>query len=164
MAQELRRTVPGGRVESSTINAVGVWFYAKKTDSYLYLMRADDKHAGTWGLPGGKVDPNETLLDTIERECNEELGAMPIVVKLVPIEKFTSPDAHFCYHTFFCYLEEEFHPCLNHEHLGYTWIKRGTLPKPLHPGLWATVNLQQVLDKIETARQLYTSHCETKVG
>lgn len=163
MAEKLRRIIPGGRVESSTINAVGVWFYAEDTDSYLYLMRSDSKHAGSWGLPGGKVERSETLLDAIYRECKEELGSMPNAVKLVPVEKFTSPDSHFCYHTFFCYLDTEFCPVLNYEHLGYAWVKRGILPKPLHPGLWATVNLQYVLGKIETARQLYTSHSEIKV-
>ncbi|AOV17746.1 NUDIX hydrolase [Acidihalobacter aeolianus] len=27
-----------------------------------------------WGLPGGAVDPGETLLETVVRECREELG------------------------------------------------------------------------------------------
>jgi 8-oxo-dGTP pyrophosphatase MutT (NUDIX family) len=28
-----------------------------------------------WGLPGGSVDPNETLHETVLRECQEEIGA-----------------------------------------------------------------------------------------
>ena len=27
-----------------------------------------------WGLPGGAVDPGETLHETVVRECKEELG------------------------------------------------------------------------------------------
>ena len=47
--------------------AVGVWFYAQDTQRYLYLMRNDSKYPNTWGLPGGKCEAGETLLETIER-------------------------------------------------------------------------------------------------
>jgi len=56
-------------MESGTINAVGVWFYAVNTQRYLYLLRNDIKNPGSWGLPGGKVESNETLMDGIVREC-----------------------------------------------------------------------------------------------
>ena len=56
------------------VEAVGVWFYSVSTQSYLYLLRNDVKNPGTWGLPGGKVESNETLMDCIVRECEEELG------------------------------------------------------------------------------------------
>ena len=128
--------------------AVGVWFYCIKTNRYLYLLRNDRRNAGTWGLPGGKSRANETLLETIERECTEELGFWPSVIKLVPIEKFTSNDNNFCYHTFFCLVEKEFVPDLNHEHSGYAWVDATTWPKPLHPGLWSTVNFEEVQQKV----------------
>ena len=136
-------------MEHSVINAVGVWFFSADTRRYLYLMRADDRHPGSWGLPGGKGEPGETLLDTISRECEEELGIMPEYLRLVPIEKFTSTDGHFAYHTFFCCVAQEFQPRLNHEHIGYAWINAGTWPRPMHPGLWNTVNFDAVRSKID---------------
>lgn len=137
-------------MESHTITAVGVWFYSISTQRYLYLMREDPRHPNTWGLPGGKIESGETIIDAIIRECTEELGAMPNYLKLVPLEKFTSPDGGFAYHTFFCSIHNEFCPVLNSEHTGYAWLNSGVWPKPMHPGLWSTVNFDSVRHKIVT--------------
>jgi 8-oxo-dGTP diphosphatase len=137
-------------MESSTVSAVGVWFYAVDTGRYLYLMRDDPKHPDTWGLPGGRMEPGETMIEAIIRECQEELGTMPQYIKLVPLEKFTTADQHFSYHTFFCSVAKEFVPNLNHEHTGWAWLASGIWPKPMHPGLWSTINFDAVKEKIES--------------
>jgi 8-oxo-dGTP pyrophosphatase MutT (NUDIX family) len=145
-------------MESGIVNAVGVWFYSVSTGRYLYLMRNDAKHPGSWGLPGGRIEENETLKDAMFRECHEELGFVPDFMRLVPIEKFTTVDGKFAYHTFYCSVENEFTPILNSEHLGYAWINSGTWPKPMHPGLWSTVNFEAVRYKVQTIEhQLQTS-------
>ena len=131
------------------MNAVGVWFYSVNTQRYLYLMRRDTKNPGCWGLPGGKVHVNESLLAAMQRECAEEIGQFPEYIRLIPLEQFTSADGTFHYHTFFCSVAREFQPCLNHEHLGYAWIDSGTWPRPMHPGLWNTVNFEAVQGKIQ---------------
>lgn len=120
-------------------------------------MRNDLKNPNTWGLPGGKVESNETLMDTITRECTEELGFMPDYLRLVPLEKFTSTDNVFVYHTFFCCVASEFKPNLNDEHLGYAWMDCSVLPKPMHPGLWNTVNFDIVKQKIATLKDVVHS-------
>ena len=137
-------------MELGAVKAVGVWFYSVTTDRYLYLMRDDAKHPGSWGLPGGKVEATESLLAAITRECEEEIGFFPEYVRLVPLEKFTSADQGFVYHTFFCSVASEFQPCLNHEHIGWAWIESGHWPKPMHPGLWSTVNFDAIRNKIST--------------
>lgn len=142
------------------MNAVGVWFRSVATNRYLYLMRNDVKYPMTWGLPGGKAEPGETLMDTIKRECSEEIGSMPDYIKMLPLEQFTSPDSKFVYHTFFCTVPDEFRPVLNNEHLGYAWIDSMIWPKPLHPGLWNTVNFENVQRKIDILSQQLTHHSE----
>ena len=143
---------------STIVAAVGIWFYSQSTNRYLYLMRNDPKHPDSFGLPGGKIEPGESIMAAMVRECEEELGSMPDYVKLMPLEKFTSADGGFEYNTFFCITETEFTPVLNDEHLGYAWIDSGTWPKPLHPGLWSTINFEAVRDKISIIQQqLYTS-------
>lgn len=144
-------------MESSSVNAVGIWFYSQTTQRYLYLLRNDPRHPGTWGLPGGKVENGETLISAINRECQEEMGSMPVYDRLVPLEKFTSADGKFVYHTFFCSVESEFTPVLNDEHLGWAWIASGSWPRPMHPGLWSTVNFEAVRNKATAMERSYIS-------
>jgi ADP-ribose pyrophosphatase YjhB (NUDIX family) len=131
------------------MNAVGVWFYCRTTNRSLYLMRNGARHAMTWGLPGGKSRTGEVLLETVTRECQEEMGSEFEFGKIFPVEKFISADSQFVYHTFFCCVDQEFLPKLNEEHIGYAWIAHGTWPRPMHPGLWNTVNLEVVMRKID---------------
>ena len=135
-------------MEHCSLKAVGVWFRSKSTGRYLYLIRNDNKNPGAWGLPGGKIETGETLLGGKERECIEELGSFPAYERLIPLEKFTSADSAFEYHTWVCVVANEFTPVLNHEHLGWAWIDAGTWPRPMHPGLWNTVNIEAVQSKI----------------
>ena len=144
-------------MEHSSVNAVGILFYSLETQRYLYLLRNDPRHPGSWGLPGGKMDVGETLIQTIKRECQEEMGSMPEYVRLAPLEKFTSADGKFVYHTFFCSVEKEFIPALNDEHVGWAWIQSGHWPKPMHPGLWSTVNFEAVKDKVTAMERSYRS-------
>jgi 8-oxo-dGTP pyrophosphatase MutT (NUDIX family) len=137
-------------MENSVVTAVGVWFYSVSTQRYLYLLRNDSRHPDSWGLPGGKIESGESLMQAMIRECTEELGHMPEYLRLVPIEKFTSADGGFAYHTFFCSVTQEFVPVLNDEHIGWAWIASGTWPRPMHPGLWSTVNFDAVRNKMAT--------------
>lgn len=132
----------------NNVKAVGVWFLARDTKRYLYLMRNDAKHPCVWGLPGGKVEAGETLLGGMERECTEELGKFPTYQQMLPIETFTSADGMFTYHTWVCVIDSEFIPVLNHEHFGYAWLDSGHWPKPMHPGLWNTITIESVKNKL----------------
>lgn len=129
-------------------NSAGVFFYSSNTGRYLYLLRTDSRNPYNWGLPGGKVNRDETLLDGVTRECEEELGYFPKLGKLIPIQKFVNHS--FTYHTFFCEVEEEFTPILNSEHCGYAWVGDNQYPKPLHPGLLSTVNFDIVQEKLNS--------------
>jgi 8-oxo-dGTP pyrophosphatase MutT (NUDIX family) len=126
----------------------GVFFYSTQSNRYLYLLRTDAKNPGNWGIPGGKIEDSETLLEGIARECEEEIGYFPNNAKLIPIQKFVNNT--FTYHTFFCEVESEFIPTLNNEHCGYAWVGEGQYPKPLHPGLFSTVNFDVVQEKLNS--------------
>lgn len=127
--------------------AAGVFFYSKSTKRYLYLLRSDQR-SPTWSIPGGGIDQDETLFEGIARECDEEMAFDISELKLIPIQKFVNNA--FSYHTFFCEVKEEFMPTLNDEHVGYAWVTEGQYPKPLHPGLFSTVNIDIVIEKLNS--------------
>lgn len=125
--------------------SAGIFFYCKNTSRYLYLLRTDKNPS--WSMPGGKIESDETLLEGLERECIEEMQLWDKDWKLVPIQKFVN--GKFTYHTFFCSVIDEFRPTLNHEHCGYAWVAEEHYPRPLHPGLFNTVNFDVVQSKLE---------------
>lgn len=125
--------------------AAGLFFYSKNTNRFLYLLRSDANYS--WGVPGGKIEKDEALLEGLSRECQEEIGYFPNDAKLVPIQKFVNNT--FTYHTFFCAVDDEFVPILNNEHIGYAWVGENQHPKPLHPGLFSTINIDTVKQKLE---------------
>jgi 8-oxo-dGTP pyrophosphatase MutT (NUDIX family) len=129
--------------------AAGVFFLSSSTNRYLYLLRTD-KYL-SWSIPGGTIEANETLFDGIRRECLEEIKFDIADLKLIPIQKFVNNN--FTYHTFFCVIDNEFMPILNHEHSGYAWVGDDQYPKPLHPGLFSTINFDLVQDKLKALKE-----------
>jgi 8-oxo-dGTP pyrophosphatase MutT (NUDIX family) len=150
MVKKLRGRVQRRNLDSSLIEGVGTFIYSISTHRYLFLLRNTKKYAGTWGLAGGGIEADEQILDSLYRELDEELGYDFSLTKVIPIEKFTSDNGRFAYHTFLIPVDEEFVPVLNSEHRGYCWVGLDDHPKPLHPGVWRTVNFSSVVEKIRT--------------
>jgi 8-oxo-dGTP pyrophosphatase MutT (NUDIX family) len=119
----------------------------------LFLLRNQKRHAGSWGLVGGGVEPGESPTAALQREIQEEIGFVSYE-KIIPLEKFTSDNGTFEYHTYVIPVDAEFVPVLNDEHRGYAWTSIDDHPKPLHPGVWRTFNFRVVLEKIKTVESV----------
>lgn len=115
----------------------------------MFLLRNQKRHAGSWGLVGGGVEAGESPSAALQREIVEEIGAI-FFDKIIPLEKFTSENQTFEYHTYLIIVQEEFVPQLNDEHRGYAWTGIDDHPKPLHPGVWRTFNFKSIVSKIRT--------------
>lgn len=133
------------------MEASGCIFLAVDTGRVMLQQRSQNSsHPRTWGFFGGKSEGTERPIETLLRELNEEVGILPDVEKIYPLNKFISPDKKFTYHTFVVAVFEEFTPVLNNESDGYCWVKISNWPRPLHPGTKAQLYNKDIINKIKT--------------
>ncbi len=132
------------------ITCSGGLFLSKETKRFLFLLRNKGKTSGTWGFVGGKKEPiDNTPYDTLTREIKEELGFIPDIKKLIPLEQYTSRDQEFNYNTYVLIVDKEFIPTLNDEHLSYAWCSYSGFPSPLHQGVKSSLNSKVIKGKLE---------------
>lgn len=128
----------------------GGLFLSRDTKRFLFLLRNQGKTAGTWGIVGGKKEPEDsTAYAALEREIKEEIGIIPKIKKVIPLELFTSEDQHFHFNTYMLIVDKEFIPTLNDEHVGYAWCALNQWPKPLHQGVKRSLSNKTNRTKIE---------------
>jgi 8-oxo-dGTP pyrophosphatase MutT (NUDIX family) len=128
----------------------GGLFLSKETNRFLFLLRNQGRTAGTWGLVGGKQEPNDaTAYQALEREIQEEVGKTPPIKKVIPLELYTSEDHNFQFNTYVLLVDKEFIPTLNDEHVGYAWSNHENWPKPLHQGVKRSLTSKINRTKIE---------------
>ena len=96
------------------------------------------------------MDGNETPYECIQRELSEEIGVVPELHKLNPIDVYQSKDKNFMYYSFVYVIEKEFIPTLNDESAGYAWVNIGQWPKPLHDGARSTLSRNKGISKLHT--------------
>ena len=61
-------------------------------DQILLIKRGRDPFRGSWALPGGYVDWNESTEEAVAREIHEEVGLHVTGMRLIGI--YSSPDRH----------------------------------------------------------------------
>jgi ADP-ribose pyrophosphatase YjhB (NUDIX family) len=61
----------------------------------LLVERGREPATGRWSVPGGRVEPGETLAEAVEREVAEETGLQVVCGGLVGWVERMGPDHHF---------------------------------------------------------------------
>jgi 8-oxo-dGTP pyrophosphatase MutT (NUDIX family) len=138
------------RIVTDKIVCSGALVYAKSTRRFLLLQKAHGKHSGTWGLVGGTNLTGENPWQGLQREVQEEIGAIPKILKTIPLETFVSNDTVFNFHTYLCVVEKEFLPTLSEEHMGWAWVTLDNAPRPLHQGLRNSFTNKTIKTKLQT--------------
>jgi 8-oxo-dGTP pyrophosphatase MutT (NUDIX family) len=141
------------------ITCSGGLFLSKESQRFLFLLRDQGRTAGTWGLVGGKQEPEDaTAYQALEREISEEVGKTPPIKKVIPLELYTSEDQNFYFNTYVLLVDKEFIPTLNEEHVGYAWCDLNNWPKPLHQGVKRSLTSRINKTKIELILEILTDN------
>ncbi len=100
--------------------------FIKDGERFLMLHRTDGEDEGDrWGVPAGKVEKGETLLDAILREAFEEtgIGIGKMNIRYWGKTFVRYPDYDFIYHVYSTVLPESRGVKINEkEHKDFRWV------------------------------------------
>lgn len=116
----------------------------------LLARRGGRPSHGLWTLPGGRVEPGETLADAAAREVMEEVGVACTVVGVAGAVDVIQHDgegrlrAHFVV-VAHAALWRAGEPAVGPEAAQVGWFEPGSLPEDVTPGLGAVVDAAALL-------------------
>ncbi len=106
-------------------------------DRLLLLKRSDND---CWGVPGGAVEPGETVEESARREVQEETGLKLAGMTLLDVFSgqelfYVYPNGDKIYNITVAYLSRRAggQIRLNAEHSAWDWFEAGNLPDSLSP-------------------------------
>lgn len=97
----------------------------------LLKQAAHSLEQATWGVPGGKIEKNESPLDTAVRELFEETGIQLHTteqIRALGALYVSKPDIDYIYHLFKVDVNERPTIFLSNEHTDFRWISWDELP------------------------------------
>lgn len=144
-------------VYSSNYRAAGSIFLSSKTGNILLNFRSTDvSYPNTWSFWGGMVRPSELLFEGLIRELKEEIGFLPKIQSMLPLDVTRSTDGNFDYFTVLTVVDYEFIPKLNRESSGYGWFNIGYWPEPIHPGAKKLLSNSYTVENLNWAWKNYS--------
>lgn len=109
--------------------------------------------AGYWGFPGGRVEPDETLLAAAQRELAEEIGCRLDQSKLQVIgvvKDRQGENGQFFFHFVVVAASADYQPQLLEPDkcLGWEWYRIDNLPPKMVPGHQAGLEMWLAKDPV----------------
>ena len=102
--------------------AVGV--VAVDADRLLLVRRGRGPAQGDWSLPGGRVEPGETLAEAVVRELQEETGLEGVCGELVGWTELIDDEHHYVVLDFAVALLEGADPVAGDDAAEAAWVPR----------------------------------------
>lgn len=74
---------------------IPTWYFALVVvrRGHRFLLTQEQKYGRSWSIPGGRVEPGESLVDAAVREVLEETGVPVRLEGLLRVEHSASPDS-----------------------------------------------------------------------
>jgi 8-oxo-dGTP diphosphatase len=94
-------------------------------DQLLMIRRGHGPAAGEWSVPGGRVEPGETLAEAVVRELLEETGVVGVCGELVGWVERIGDDAHYVILDFRVVTLEATEPVAGDDAAEAAWVPLG---------------------------------------
>ncbi len=91
----------------------------------LLIRRGHGPGAGQWSVPGGRVQPGETLAEAVVRELAEEAGVEGVCGQLIGWAERISDAHHFVILDFACTLLDDREPVAGDDAAEVAWVPLG---------------------------------------
>jgi len=142
------------------IGGVAAVIWSREDEKYLLLRRSLDKDfaPGVWECVTGRVEQNESFVDALYREVNEELSARIQPVCILGTVHFyrgqPSPENELLGVVFGCEMPENAQIILSNEHDKLCWLTYDQAVDLLQASDPSTDWLRRVLHRAEMIRYL----------
>jgi len=109
---------------------LGVKALIRNNEGKLLLLQRDHPSQNKyWDIPGGRLQKGKTILATLRREIEEEIGLKKIQ-EIYPFEMILTDmriaqadgDVGLIFSIFLCDVPEPFEPILSEEHMNFEWF------------------------------------------
>lgn len=140
-------TGPVGPVPTVAVAAIVV-----DDERLLLVRRSNPPGAGAWALPGGRVEPGETVAEAVTRELREESGVEGVCGRFVGFGELLPEDAegeHLIVLDFEVHLLEAVEPVAGSDADDVRWVYLGDVAEMhLAPGVAEFLHDHRIIDTI----------------
>ncbi|MCP4436271.1 MAG: NUDIX domain-containing protein [Actinomycetia bacterium] len=102
---------------------------ATRTNELLMVRRATQPGLGRWSVPGGRVEPGETLAEAVVRELAEETALHGVCGALVGWTEIIDAHHHFVVMDFAVTLLDDHEPTPGDDASEAAWVPVWTVPE-----------------------------------
>ncbi len=101
---------------------VAVGAVIRRGNHLLLVRRGRPPEAGRWSLPGGRVEPGETLRHAVRREVGEEVALEATIGNLIGVVERRGPGHHYLIADFHATVDANATPVAGDDAAACAWV------------------------------------------